>query len=82
MLRATYFTQECPTCGRSVQVRVEYLGRSVACMHCRGHFRASDPNGTSHFPPEADEHELLLARVESLLADGGEQGVPHRYPPR
>ena len=24
----TYFVQECPTCGRSLQVRVEYLGKA------------------------------------------------------
>ncbi len=42
MSRSTYFVQECPTCGRSLQVRVEYLGRHVVCQHCHGRFEASD----------------------------------------
>ena len=42
MSRSTYFVQECPTCGRSLQVRVEYLGRAVVCQHCHGRFEASD----------------------------------------
>ena len=79
MVRATFFTQECPTCGRSVQVRVEYLGRSVACMHCRGHFKASDPDGSAGYPLQTEES--LLERVDALL-DSGVQDTAHRYPPR
>jgi hypothetical protein len=44
MPRTTYFVQECPTCGRGLQVRVEYLGRQVVCQHCHGKFEASDAN--------------------------------------
>ena len=43
MSRSTYFVQECPTCGRSLQVRIEYLGRQVVCQHCHGRFEACDP---------------------------------------
>jgi DNA-directed RNA polymerase subunit RPC12/RpoP len=42
MSKSAYFIQECPTCGRSLQVRVEYLGRQVVCQHCRGQFLATD----------------------------------------
>jgi hypothetical protein len=29
-----YFTQECPVCGRRMQVRIELLGKQIACGHC------------------------------------------------
>jgi hypothetical protein len=36
MAEATYFVQECPTCGRNLRIRVEYLGKRVVCQHCHG----------------------------------------------
>jgi hypothetical protein len=45
MPTSTFFVQECPTCGRRVEIRVEHLGRKVACEHCQGRFIAEDPNG-------------------------------------
>ncbi len=44
MPRSAYYYQDCPTCGRALQVRVEYLGRQVVCRHCRGEFEALDPS--------------------------------------
>lgn len=64
MSSPTYFFEECPTCGRRVQVRVEYLGRQVVCRHCRGTFIArgaagrADSGGSVH---------PLLQRAEELL---------------
>ena len=43
MTSAIYFVQECPTCGRRLQIRVEDLGRRVVCQHCQGRFLAVDP---------------------------------------
>jgi DNA-directed RNA polymerase subunit RPC12/RpoP len=42
MPNSTYFVQECPTCGRKLQVRVEYLGKNVVCHHCSAKFQACD----------------------------------------
>lgn len=42
MAEATYFAQECPTCGRSLRIRVEYLGKQLVCQHCHGALVASD----------------------------------------
>jgi hypothetical protein len=64
MSRSTYFVQECPTCGRSLQVRVEYLGRQVVCQHCRARFEASDTGGASLSGSSSD----ILRRAEELLA--------------
>lgn len=65
MSRSTYFVQECPTCGRSLQVRVEYLARQVVCQHCHGRFEASDPasptGSASRSVPD------LLRRADRLL---------------
>jgi hypothetical protein len=65
MTKATYFVQECPTCGRKLQVRVEYLGKRVVCQHCRGQFEATDAAGQRRRPSDSS---ILLARAEELLA--------------
>jgi hypothetical protein len=65
MASATYFVQECPTCGRNLQVRVEYLGKRVACQHCSARFQACDP-ASQAYPPE-DSSLSLLERAEELI---------------
>ncbi len=45
MSKSTYFVQECPTCGRALHIRVEHLGKQVACQHCGGHLIAQDVEG-------------------------------------
>lgn len=46
MVRSTYFLQECPTCGRGLEIRVEYLGRTMVCQHCGGTFVAAQQVAT------------------------------------
>ena len=65
MPRSTYYVQECPTCGRNLQVRVEYLGKQVVCQHCTAQFDACEP-GSSAYPP-MDSSLSLLERAEELL---------------
>ena len=62
MPHTTYFVQECPTCGRALQIRVEYLGKSLGCPHCSGEFKAQDPSVS---PGAADG---LIRRAEELLS--------------
>ncbi|MGY8768001.1 MAG: hypothetical protein ACKVH8_06135 [Pirellulales bacterium] len=38
----THFIQQCPTCGRRLQVKLAYLGKKVACQHCQAPFIAQD----------------------------------------
>jgi uncharacterized protein YbaR (Trm112 family) len=65
MPRIAYYYQDCPTCGRSLQVRVEYLGRTLCCPHCRGAFRAAD---SSSVPRSTGERRLtMLDRANELL---------------
>lgn len=72
MSRKTYFHQECPTCGRTLQVRVEYLGRNIACQHCGGQFEACDPD--SNVYPPSQSGIALLRRAEELL-NAAESGI-------
>ena len=60
MSNSMFFVQECPTCGRQLQIRVEHLGRRMVCQHCRGRFTARDPASS---PAEDD----LLRRADALL---------------
>jgi len=64
MSRATFFIRDCPTCGRRLQIRVEYLGRQVKCKHCDAEFQASlTPTPGNH----ADSGVSLLERANQLL---------------
>lgn len=71
-MSATYFAQECPSCGRHLQVRLEYLGRPVACQHCQRQFEAMLT------PPQSDSSEDLLNRANVLLAtvESGARSLP------
>jgi hypothetical protein len=72
MSRKTYFHQECPTCGRTLQVRVEYLGRQIACQHCGAHIEACDP-ASALYPPSKSAI-AVLRRAEELI-DAAESGI-------
>ena len=69
MSGSTYFVQECPTCGRSLQIRVEYLGKEVACQHCHARFESCEP-GSATYPPSKSGLSLLR-RADELLATAG-----------
>ena len=73
MASATYFVQQCPTCGRKLQVRLEYLGRRVSCQHCHAEFKACDPSAVDCDP--ADSSSSLLARADELIAAAERSGI-------
>jgi hypothetical protein len=58
------FVQPCPTCGRHLEIRVELLGKLLACQHCAAEFVASDLHGHQG---EAEASEVLLDRVDQAL---------------
>ena len=60
-----YYVQECPTCGRSLQVRVEYLGKRVACQHCAAKFVACDPSSNGF--DASDSGISMLERADELI---------------
>ena len=65
MSRSVYYVQECPTCGRTLHIRVEYLGKRVVCQHCHAKFDACDPASVA--PSSTDSGLSLLQRAEELL---------------
>jgi recombinational DNA repair protein (RecF pathway) len=73
MAGITYFVQECPTCGRRVQVRVIYLGKRVACRHCSAQFTACDPQSTAY--PPLDSSLALLNRADQLLEESASRAT-------
>ena len=46
-----YFTQECPTCGRRLQIRVDFLGKKVICYFNAGAWEEYRPDA-GMFPPQ------------------------------
>ncbi len=75
MTNSMYFVQECSTCGRRLQIRVEYLGREVVCQHCRGKLLAQDPE--SYRYRGCNEAEDLLRRADELLRDASKHVMAH-----
>ena len=65
MSEVAYFVQECPTCGRNLRIRVEYLGRKVVCQHCGGGLVATDGPQPATEPSLSGIH--LIRRVDELL---------------
>ena len=65
MSKSTYFVQECPTCGRQLEIRVDYLGREVVCQHCQGKFVTRDPANARLDSAHCDSE--LLRRADELL---------------
>lgn len=69
MVRSTYFLQECPTCGRGLEIRVEYLGRTMVCQHCGGTFVAAQQSVTT--ADERAEPSLSPAPLVHAQAKAG-----------
>ncbi len=65
MPRIAFYYQDCPICGRTLLIRVEYLGRQLICQHCRGHFTAQDPQSVR--PASEERSQNLLDRANQLL---------------
>lgn len=65
MSKHIFFVRECPTCGRHLHIRVEYLGKKVVCQHCHGKLEARDPAAADG--PIIDPAQSILLRAEALL---------------
>ncbi len=67
----TYFQQECPACGRTLQIMVVYLGKTVSCRHCRRMFIAQDSTMQVAWTGQPtltalEKAERLLRQLESM----------------
>ena len=65
MAGATYFVRQCPTCGRNLQVRLEYMGREVVCQHCHAAFVANISDAVAEIDDASTD---LLHRADELIA--------------
>jgi hypothetical protein len=63
------FHQPCPVCGRTLQIRVQLLGRRVYCQHCGGGFVAQDESLAPTAPARSriEAADELLERASALL---------------
>ena len=80
MSNGMYFVRECPTCGRHLYIRVEYLGKKVVCQHCHGNLEARDPTASGMGSFEAADS--LLRRADELLDHSTQETAQSRlhYP--
>lgn len=69
MSNPTYFIQSCPTCGRKLQIKVEYLGKRLVCQHCQGKLVAV-ASQASECAALSDSGFDLLAKADELLERG------------
>lgn len=65
MVASMYFNQDCPVCGRGLQIAIELLGQPVACRHCGGTFVASHQ---SRQHDSTADNAGLVQRANRLLA--------------
>ena len=74
MLKSTFLLQECPTCGRGLRIRVEYLGKRVVCQHCRGQLVACDPESNRY----ASRDSAVMQKADELLHRAAEKTAQSR----
>jgi len=65
-MSVTYYIQICPTCGRRLEVKIEYIGLEVSCYHCRARFIAenirSQPLSGFH-----DSDTMMMSKNEGAM---------------
>lgn len=67
MPRSLFFVQQCPACCRSMQVRVDYLGKGISCPHCHAEFVGSE--STAEQAAASESGLALLDRADELLKE-------------
>ncbi len=68
MSSSVRFAKVCPTCGRTLQIPVELLGKDVCCHGCGAGFRANSSNESK--PKHSEE---LDQRVDRLIQEADRQ---------
>ena len=68
----TRIVQPCPSCKRKLHIRAAYVGRTVACKHCRQQFVVRDPSSSQFIL--SDSGLALLHRVDEVLEQAQHQG--------
>ena len=66
MFRYPFLQCSCPVCGRPLEVREDYLGQKVTCMHCHGQFVACKE--TTRHTGTMQVASSLIEQADRLLA--------------
>ena len=74
MSNSTFFVQECPTCGRRLRIRVEYMGKRVVCQHCRGRLVACDPASNRY----GSRQSAVIQKADDLLKRSAQNAAQSR----
>jgi hypothetical protein len=61
----TRIIQPCPSCKKRLHIRIAYIGKTVACKHCRQQFTVRDPASSQYVL--SDSGLALLNRVDEML---------------
>ena len=61
MSSSVRFAKICPTCGRTLQIPVELLGRDVCCHGCGAGFKAGVSEGS--VPSKAEDIDQIVDRL-------------------
>lgn len=64
---SSHFVKTCPTCGRTLQIQVCYMGREVTCGHCQGRFLAFHDDLASGAVQDLVQPTDVMARANELL---------------
>ena len=67
MVGSSHFVKSCPTCGRTLQIQVRYIGREVNCGHCDGRFLAFHDDLAENTLSGLDSPSDAMQRAEELL---------------
>ncbi len=63
MTMSVRFARTCPTCGRTLEIPVELLGREVCCHGCGASFRATDKALDHRLPTQAEDIDTKVDRL-------------------
>ena len=67
MVGSSHFVKSCPTCGRTLQVQVRYMGREVTCGHCHGRFLAFHDDLARDESAGLGRNRDVMQRAKELL---------------
>lgn len=66
MVGGAHFVKSCPTCSRTLQIKVQYMGRRVSCGHCHARFLATESD-SAHAMNDVLARAELMRRADELL---------------
>src|SRR5262245_48572422 len=71
---STHFETNCPNCQHTLRVRLEYVGKTVACKHCGESFRitksgAGAPASVDPLGMDTERHDAELIALRQQIGN-------------